>query len=119
MTKATTKDILAYIERNNKHNLLGNNSGVLAVALHREFDIDKFVFVQDPKDNIIYHVAVELGNVMYDGTGITDTNKLRWMVKQDFASQVEIEVSAIKASYGMYSYILKNTNPTLDFNDLA
>ena len=118
MTKATTKDILAYIERNNKHNLLGNNSGVLAIALHREFDIDKFVFVQDPKEDIIYHIAVELGNVMYDGTGITDANKLRWIVKQDFASQVEIEVTAIAATYGLYDFILKNTFPTIDFNDL-
>jgi hypothetical protein len=109
-------EILNYIYRNRNLDLTRQNSGILAIALHREFDIDKFLFVEDAYDtNKIYHIGVEKNDIVYDASGLSSTHNLKKQAPEGSATVV----SAIKASYGMYSYILKNTIPTLDFKDLA
>lgn len=108
--------ILDYIYRNRALDLTRQNSGILAIALHREFNIDKFLFVEDAYNtDTIYHIGVEKNNIVYDATGLSSIYNLKKQAPEGSAT----EVSAIKASYGMYNYILNKTKPTLDFKDLA
>lgn len=109
-------EILDYIYRNRNLDLTRQNSGILAIALHREFDIDKFLFLEDAYDtDLIYHIAVEKNDIVYDATGLSSTHNIKKQAPEGKATVI----SAIKASYGMYNYILNKTKPTLDFKDLA
>jgi len=115
MTKQESNELLEYINKKaTKQNLVGNNSGLLAIVLDKEFKVDKFVFVENINHpHIVYHVAVEKDEIIYDSTGITTLDQLLQNAPKDVA-----KIFKLDASPGLYKHIIKSTIPTINFNDL-
>ncbi len=106
-------DILRFINLANQHYLTRfGNCGVFAVALHQVFGEGEFLIVEnDVSPDKCYHVAYRKDGIIYDGTGVIESEEelLCYGFDENFPDSLA-KILELPASEDFYRYIIRGSD---------